>query len=268
MPLEGFIHYNRDRYDDQILLAKTNISNVATTHGARIQEGQLLRSVRRLIETFIHLKQRIFQIARIYLRASYIVYNETIRTLDIIIANHPEYHHVRLILTERVNFLGLLRERLSILLSMETVNAFLNPPSEFRFLQWGQFTEKRAIAMAMSSHHRLGNPANSEFGTFSHRISDELHEYIWNLAKRKFNARKYCRFVMAFPIGGSRLHRWMQRRSIVFPIVRDGSVDGADPLTTGGNSASPESDYGTDDEARLEPIGVGIHFPRRLFPDT
>jgi hypothetical protein len=118
--------------------------------------------------------------------------------------------------------------------------------------------------MAMSSHYRLGE--DSIFGNFSRYLSDELHEYIWSFSRRKFNAKKYCQFVMAFPIGNSRLRRWMGRRSTVFPIVLDGSAHVGELPVAGGIQASPESDYGIEDEARLEPRRMGIHFPRRLFP--
>ena len=265
MPLDGLDRCSRIHYEKQVESHKNNINVILERLFVDATDEVLVRSVRRVIDTFKGLKMSVFHAARINLRASYIVYNNTVGKLDQLMTNLPAAQRLHQLMRMRLRFLDILRERLSILLSVETVHSFLNPPDSFKFLHWSELTEKRATALAMSGHCRLGAR-----NTFGREIPDELYEYIWNFSKLKFNAKKYCRFVMAFPIGNSRLHGWMQRSAVIFTIVSDGYVQDAqviasespDPST----KSTPESDFGDDEEQRLTNGMFEAMFPRRLFP--
>ena len=265
MPLDGLDRCSRTYYEQQLESHRNNINVVLLRLEYNATDEVLIRSVRRVIDTFKGLKLSVFHAARINLRASYIVYNNTARESNQLMMNLPAAQQLHQLMRTRLRFLDILRERLSILLSVETVHSFLNPPDSFKFLLWSELTEKRATAMAMSDHRRLGAR-----NTFGREIPNELYEYIWNFSKQKFNAKKYCRFVMAFPIGNSRLHGWMQRSAVIFTIVDDGYVQDAqeianespDPST----KSTPESDFGDDEEQRLANGMFGVVFPRRLFP--
>jgi hypothetical protein len=270
LPLGGFTSLSRERYNDRVRVYEQRISHVLISLRQGSTEEQQLRAVRRIIDSISGLKLDLFDAALIYLRISHIMHQKVTCSLNLMFLNHRNMHVMHQIIGVRLRVLDILRERLNMLLSVETVRIFLNPPSELRFMHWGRYIANRAIALTMLDHSRLASNATS--GSLHRNISSEIYEYIWDFARRKFNSKKYCRFVMAFPVGNStgRLHRWTQRSGITFPTAIQDYVQelqqdpGAGTATP--DDSSSESEPGSAEEMQHLMERVGALPPKRLFP--
>ncbi len=219
------------------------------------------------------LKNSLFFIARILLRSAQRVTNETRgrflgQTGDFI--------------KKRMKFLGILRERLSVMLSPETLEDFMNPDTCLRNL------DSANLAVAMVGHIRLGE--NSGMNVMDSELLKMVLQYSFPVREtfpvsrrlEIFNANKYCSFVKMYNIQsgtdeGRKLDRWMKRSDVFFQVVKEPfqTPPASDAVTavltpsaqetSGSADSTPDSAYSQDSSQTLENFRTAGFIRRSLF---
>jgi hypothetical protein len=215
------------------------------------------------------LKINLFFTARILLRVTQQITNETRQRFN---GQTGDF------IKKRMQFLGRLRERLSVLLSPDTLTEFMNPDTCTKNI------DLATLALAMVSHTRLGGDSALR------HIDDELLNLVMTysfpikesfpVSKRPkvFNANKYCSFSLAYNMQndtdtGRKLERWMLRSDVLFQEVNEtfyappASAEVSTPTQISGASAhsTPDSEYSPESTQTVERFRSAGYMHRLLF---